>query len=63
MLLQGALLESGAVVEDSLGSAYLIFRFGNEQIDVAKTLASFAARDAAGRASLERWAHTLGAGP
>jgi Zn-dependent protease with chaperone function len=60
VLLQGALLESGAVVEDSLGSPFLVFRLENEQIDVAKTLASFAARDDAARASLERWARALG---
>jgi Zn-dependent protease with chaperone function len=60
VLLQGALLERGAVVEDSLGSPSLIVRLGDERVDVAKTLALFAANDPASRASLERWAQSLG---
>lgn len=55
-LLQGALLEAGATVEDSVGSATLTLRFEGERIDVLAMFRIFGTDRAAGLASLSRWA-------
>jgi hypothetical protein len=58
-LLQGALLEQGATVEDSLGSAALVFRLGNERIETLEAVQLFASGTDAGRSALHNWAERL----
>ena len=55
-LMQGALLDRGATVEDSLGSASLVFRLGEERIDALETLRFFAKNPDEGRTALNGWA-------
>jgi Zn-dependent protease with chaperone function len=63
MLFQGALLERGATVEDSLGSPSLVLKLGDERIDTYETMRSFATNAEGGNAELERWAERLGSAP
>lgn len=58
-LFQGALLERGATVEDSLGSPALVLRLGDERIDTFETIRPFAVNADGGHAALERWALRL----
>jgi Zn-dependent protease with chaperone function len=60
-LLQGALLERGAVAEDSFGEATLILRLGEERINAIEALMLLATDAAAGRALFDGWAQRLGA--
>jgi heat shock protein HtpX len=59
-LLQGALLEHGAVAEDSFGEATLILRFGEERINALEALMLLATDSNAGRALFDGWAQRLG---
>jgi len=58
-LLQGALLERGATVEDSLGSPSIVLRLGDERVDTLETLRRFAKNADGGRAALEQWVERL----
>lgn len=58
-LLQGALLERGATIEDTLG-APLALRLGQERVVPAELFGLLATDGAAARAAFEYWAATLG---
>jgi heat shock protein HtpX len=58
-LLQGALLERGATIEDSLGSAALVLRLGDERIDTLEAVRLFASGTDTGRSALHAWADRL----
>jgi Zn-dependent protease with chaperone function len=58
-LMQGALLERGAVVEESLGSPSLVLRLDDERIDPLEMLRLLATNPEAGRAALGSWAERL----
>jgi Zn-dependent protease with chaperone function len=58
-LLQGALLERGATIEDSLGEAGLVMRLGSERVSATEELQRLARDEAGGRAALEGWARRL----
>lgn len=62
-LLQGAMLEGGALVEDSLGPSRLVLRVGDERIDPVETLQRFVVDAAAARPVLDRWAEHLAGAP
>ena len=59
-LLQGALLEAGAVAEDSFGEATLILRLGEQRINALEALELLATDATAGRVHFEAWAERLG---
>jgi Zn-dependent protease with chaperone function len=62
-LLQGALLEHGATVEDSLGEPTLTLRFGTDRISVADAIQRLVTDPPAARAKFEAWANQLGSAP
>lgn len=55
-LLQGALFERGATVEDSIGEAMLILRLGDERVDAGAAIRLLGTDNAAARQLLYRWA-------
>ncbi len=59
VLLQGALLEQGAIAEDSLGEATLVLRLEDERINTLELLHLLATDATAGRVVLNRWAERL----
>lgn len=58
-LLQGALLERGASMEDSLGEPSLVLRLGDERVVPEDVLRLLATDLQAGRAEMNRWAQRL----
>ena len=54
-LLRGALLERGAIAEESFSES-LVLRLGEERVDVAEMVALLGSDPEAGRATLNRWA-------
>ncbi len=54
-LLQGALLERGAIAEESFGES-LVLRLGEERVNVAEAVALLGTEPEAGRVALNRWA-------
>jgi hypothetical protein len=56
VLLQGALLERGAVAEESFGEGSLILRLDDERINALETVQLLATDLNAGRTALDRWA-------
>jgi hypothetical protein len=58
-LLQGALLEHGASVEESFGESSLQLRFDDERVDVMAEVLLLAKDPDAGRKAVNRWAERL----
>jgi Zn-dependent protease with chaperone function len=58
-LMQGALLERGAVMQDSLGEEDLVLRAGEERVAPGELLRLLATDGKAGRAAFESWAARL----
>ena len=58
-VLQGALLECGANVEESFGESSLVLRFGDERVDVMAEVRLLAKDPDAGRSAVNRWAERL----
>jgi hypothetical protein len=59
VLLQGALIERGAVFEDSLGASSLVLRYEEERVVPAELLRLLAQDLPAGRTALDAWVKRL----